>query len=137
MADTGDGMKQGATGGTVTALYHGACPICGTEIRHYRRYAEDRAIRLGWEDISTGVDAPLLDALGLDREDAKRRMTVLDADGQVHRGVDAFLVLWREMPRYRRLADFIALPGVYHLARIVYDRLLAPALYAWNHRRGR
>jgi predicted DCC family thiol-disulfide oxidoreductase YuxK len=129
------------TTGNVTdapiALYHGACPICGTEISHYQRYCGAESLAIGWEDISTGAAAPTLDRLGIDREDAKRRMTVVGADGAVHRGVDAFLVLWREMPRYRPLARVVALPGVYHLGRLVYDHVLAPGLYAWNKRRGR
>lgn len=123
--------------GRVTALYHGACPVCSAEISHYQGYCERQAVVIGWADISSGVDAPILEELGLDREDVKRRMTVLDAEGNVHRGVDAFLVLWRQMPRYRTLARLAALPGVYHLGAALYDWVLAPALYAWNRRRGR
>lgn len=123
--------------GAPTALYHGACPICGTEIDHYRRYCAERGIEMGWTDISDGTDAGPLDRLGLGREDAKRRMTVVGADGAVYRGVDAFIVMWRRMPRYRWLARLISLPGLHWLADKVYEGALAPALYAWNRRRGR
>lgn len=123
--------------GRTTTLYHGACPVCGTEIAHYRRYAGDRALALGWEDISDGRHAPLMEAHGIDREAAKKRLHVVTADGELLAGVDAFLALWREMPRYRPLARVLGLPGVRHVAAAVYDRLLAPALYAFNRWRGR
>lgn len=122
---------------SVITLYHGACPICGTEIDHYRRYAADRALSLGWQDVSDGADAPLLAAHGVDRETAKRRLHVVTADGRLLAGVDAFRALWAEMPRYRWLARFVGLPVVRPLAEIVYERLLAPALYRFNRRRGR
>ncbi|MEQ8829104.1 MAG: DUF393 domain-containing protein [Alphaproteobacteria bacterium] len=131
-----DGSTEQMTG-SVTALYHGACPVCSAEISHYQDYCVRKAVAIGWADISNGVDAPLLAELGLDREDVKRRMTVLDSDGRIHRGVDAFLVLWRQMPRYNWLARVVSCPGVYHAATFLYDRLLAPALYAWNRSRGR
>lgn len=122
---------------SVTALYHGACPVCSFEISHYQGVCERRSIRVGWSDISSGVDAPILDELGLDREDVKRRMTVLDRNGTVHRGIDAFIVLWREIPGYRHLARVIALPVIHPVCAILYDHLLAPVLYRWNKRRGR
>lgn len=136
MIDTNSNQATDSAQGPI-ALYHGACPICGTEVSHYKTYCAKKALRLGWEDVSTGSDSPMLARLGIDREDAKRRMTVIASDGTVHRGVDAFLVLWREMPRYRPLARIVAVPGIYHLGCLVYDRVLAPALYAWNRRNGR
>lgn len=123
--------------GVVNALYHGACPVCNAEISHYQRYCERQAVRVGWTDVSSGRDAPVLAELGLDREDVKRRMTVVDADGRIHRGVDAFLILWRQMPRYQRIARIIALPGIYQVSKLLYDRILAPVLYTWNRKRGR
>ena len=123
--------------GAPVALYHGACPVCSLEIGHYQNYCAREDIDLGWEDISSGTTAPVLNSHGIDREDAKRRMTVIASDGTVHRGVDAFIVLWKEMPRYRLLSRIVAVPGIYHLGALVYDYLLAPALYAWNRRRGR
>ncbi|MCR9220297.1 MAG: DUF393 domain-containing protein [Alphaproteobacteria bacterium] len=121
----------------VTTLYHGACPICGTEVAHYRQYAAERALPLGWQDVSDGADAPLLAAHGVDREAAKRRLHVVTADGRLLAGVDAFQALWAEMPRYRWLARLVGLPIVRPLAELVYERLLAPALYRFNRRRGR
>ena len=124
--------KPTETDGAVTALFHGACPVCSIEISHYQGMCERRSIRVGWSDISSGVDAPILAELGLDREDVKRRMTVLDRDGRVHRGIDAFIVLWRELPGYRHLARVVALPVIHPICGFLYDHALAPILYGWN-----
>lgn len=120
-----------------TVLYHGACPVCGIEIGHYQSYCETASVSIAWSDISNGKQSEALVASGLDREDAKRRMTVIDAQGNLHRGVDAFIVLWEAMPRYRWMAKGVRQPIVYPLAQLIYDRILAPVLYAWNKRAGR
>ena len=132
-----DPLSDSAHSTAPTALYHGACPICGTEIRHYQKYCDAQDIGLAWSDISEGVASEALEASGLEREDAKRRMTVIDSEGQLHRGVDAFILLWGAMPRYRWMAKAVSLPGIYQLGNFVYDRILAPGLYAWNRRAGR
>ena len=51
-------------------------------------------------------------------------------------GVDAFIVLWRDIPRYRPLAWFANLPIIYTLAGLLYDYILAPMLYWINTKKG-
>ena len=53
------------------------------------------------------------------------------------RGVDAFLALWREMPRYRWLARLVGMPGIKQLAWLAYEGALAPIIYRWDARRRR
>ena len=114
-------------------LYNADCPVCSFEIDHYARYSAAKKLSIGFDDLNS-CD---LERYGVSREDAARRLHVLK-DGRVFAGVDAFLVLWRDMPRYRVLARVVGLPGIRHLASAVYDYLLAPALYVWDkHRRAR
>ncbi len=58
-------------------------------------------------------------------------------DGRLTAGIPAFLVLWSQMPKYRRLARVVGLPGIRHLASALYDHALAPAIYRWHLRRVR
>ncbi len=111
-------------------LYNADCPVCSFEIDHYARYSAAEKLGIGFDDLN----ACDLEPYGVAREDAARRLHVLK-DGKVFSGIDAFLVLWRDMPRYRVLARIIGLPGVRHLASGVYDYLLAQALYGWDKRR--
>jgi molybdopterin biosynthesis enzyme len=56
-------------------------------------------------------------------------------DGELTSGIPAFLVLWREMPRYRWLAKIVGLPGLRQAASVTYDHVLAPLIYRWHLRR--
>lgn len=111
-------------------LYNAACPVCAAEINHYDRYTQANGLPIRFEDLG----AEDLTAWGLTREDAAKRLHVLH-EGQIHAGIPAFLVLWEQMPRYRWLRRIVGLPGIRHGAVFTYDRILAPALYAWHKRR--
>ena len=111
-------------------LYNDQCPVCRSEIRSYARYASRQALPIRFEDLN----AAGLAARGLTPYRAARRLLVLK-DGQLYAGIPAFLVLWRDMPRYRWLARIVALPGIRQAAGLVYETLLAPSIYRWHRRR--
>lgn len=102
----------------ITVYYDGACGMCSREIRHYQRIAPQD--RYAWVDI-TQTPEPL-NALGISTEEGLRIMHVRDAAGEMHKGVDAFLVLWRAMPYWKILRPIVACPGIYHLACFSYAR---------------
>lgn len=106
-------------------LYNARCPVCRAEIDHYRAYAEARGLPLAFHDLNTRDLADW----GIDADAAARRLHVRQG-GRVVSGVDAFVALWRALPRYRWLARIVALPGLRHVAHLIYERILAPRLYA-------
>jgi len=114
------------------ALFNDNCPVCRAEIGAYASYCAKEGIEIGFDDLNR-CD---LDAWGVTSEAAAQRLHVLK-DGHVISGVPAFIALWREMPRYRWLARFVSIPGVMQVAAVIYDRLLAPALYRAHLRRQR
>ncbi len=111
-------------------LFNADCPVCNYEIKHYATYSDARGLAIRFDDLN----ACDLGRYGVDKDTAARRLHVLH-DGQVHSGIDAFLVLWRRMPRYRPLATIVGLPVIRQLAGAVYDYILAPVLYVWHRRR--
>ena len=42
-------------------------------------------------------------------------------DNKIFSGLDAFLIVWGEIPRYRILAKFAAIPVIYHLGWLIYE----------------
>lgn len=114
-------------------FYNGACPICRTEIRHYQGLED--AGRLGWRNLAD--DPGALSAHGISAEDAVRRLHALDAEGRLHSGVDAFLLIWRNLGRYRWLAAIVGSRPIRPLADFIYERLAAPALVRFNRWRSR
>ena len=97
-------------------FYDGGCPLCRREIAHYQRIDRERCIQ--WADIQQEADT--LQAHGLSWEQAMQRMHVRDSDGQMVSGAAAFVVLWRQFPRYRFLAGLVSLPGIHWAAEQVY-----------------
>jgi predicted DCC family thiol-disulfide oxidoreductase YuxK len=111
-------------------LYNDDCPVCSFEINHYAAYAQRTGLPIQFDDLN----GPERAAWGIDADTAARRLYVLHK-GALTSGIPAFLVLWREMPRYRWLARIVGLPGLRQAASFVYDHILAPLIYRWHLRR--
>lgn len=112
---------------TTSVLYNAACPVCRFEIDHYAAYSERSTLPIRFEDLNE-TD---LARWGLSRDAAARRLYVRQGETLLS-GIPAFLVLWREMPRYRWLAWIVSRPGLYWCACVTYDRAIAPILYHWQ-----
>lgn len=113
--------------------YNGACPICRREIEHYKGGPDGSRVR--WLDLAAEPEA--LGRFGIDREAARRRLHVLDETGTLHAGIDAFILIWQRLPRYRWLSLLVASRPLRPVAAAVYDKVLAPFLFHWNRRKGR
>ena len=121
------------TQATQTAvLYNAQCPVCNFEISHYAKYAEKQALPIRFDDMNTNAR----DAWDLTTDQAAQRLYVVH-EGELFSGIPAFLVLWRQMPRYRWLARMVGLPGVRQVAELTYDWVLAPLIYRWHLARQR
>ena len=117
---------------SVTTFFNGDCPVCSARVARYQRQARGRADLL-WRDLADCPDA--LRCFGIDRETARKRLHVVDRNGVLRSGIDAFTAIWRELPGVRWLALLVSLPGLHALAGALYDRIMVPALWAWNQRR--
>lgn len=112
-------------------LYNADCPVCSYEIGHYAAYSAREALPIRFDDLN---DAHALEVWGIDSERAARRLHVVK-DGELLDGIPAFIALWEQMPRYRKLAKLVSLPGAYQVACVVYDAILAPVIYRSHLRR--
>lgn len=113
-------------------LYNASCPVCNFEISHYARYAGDTGLPIRFDDLNSDARAQW----DIDADTAARRLYVLH-DGVLTSGIPAFLVLWRQMPKYRWLAKVVGLPVIRQIASAVYDYVLAPVIYRGHLRRMR
>lgn len=111
-------------------LFNADCPVCNFEIRHYAKYTEAQDLPVRFEDLNTCE----LSRWGVTADQAARRLYVRKGD-KLLSGIEAFLVLWQEMPRYRWLARLIGLPVIRQGAVLIYDNILAPILYRAHLRR--
>lgn len=109
-------------------LYNASCPVCSREVSHYERLSQKHALAIRYDGLD---DSERLKDWGLDADAAARRLHVRK-NGQIYGGVPAFIVLWQEIPQLRWLARLVSLPGIYRLACLTYDHVLAPLLYRWH-----
>lgn len=100
----------------ITVFYDGKCGLCSKEIDHYRRIAPDGIF--DWQDIT--VSDGQLKASGIELSDGLKLLHVKDKTGQIHIGVDAFIVIWKQLKRWRILAAIVSLPIVKPMAQWIY-----------------
>ena len=100
----------------LTVLYDDLCPLCKKEITFYQ--SKMNAIEVKWIGLSD-VDNPSLE-FGVSREMALRQLHVRQDDMDWMVGVDAFIHLWRHMPKLRLLSLLVSFPMVYQLSKLAY-----------------
>jgi predicted DCC family thiol-disulfide oxidoreductase YuxK len=111
-------------------LYNAQCPICRAEIDHYASIATGRSLPIRFDDLN-GPDITLW---GVNADVAARRLHVLH-EGRVVAGIEAFRLIWAELPRYRWLARATGWPGIRQAATMLYDHVAAPLIYRAHLRR--
>ncbi|SHL42835.1 thiol-disulfide oxidoreductase DCC family protein [Halomonas caseinilytica] len=99
--------------------YDAACPICRRERHRYERLVR-HAGSVAWLDANT--HEAVLNAHGVTVEEALLSLHVEDAEGSLHRGMDAYILLMRRVPRLRPLAVLIGLPVIKPVLTWWYDR---------------
>ena len=101
---------------TPKVYFNNSCSVCRMEINQYKKFNE----KLGWIDVTNNKEAQ--------KETAKssaeliRRLHV-EQDGKIYQGIDAFLIVWSRLPKYRWLYKLIKTPGIYHASYIAYECL--------------
>lgn len=84
----------------ITVYFDGQCPVCNREVALYRRL--ERRGRIAWCDLA-GPGEPLQgEAFTLSA--ALELLHAKDAEGVVHVGLDAHLLMWQRLPGWRALA---------------------------------
>lgn len=114
----------------MTVIYNDTCPICAREVKGYKSITRKHDLAIRYHGLSEGE----MDAYGLTNREAARRFHVVK-DGVLYDGVDAFALVWDEMPRFRWLARLVRVPGIHRIAELLYDHVAAPALFAMHRRR--
>ena len=100
----------------ITVFYDGKCGLCSKEIDYYRVVAPSKVFN--WQDVTETQE--VLKAHGIGLSDALRLLHAVDGEGNVHIGVDAFLLIWRQLSGWRWLARLVSLPIVCSLAGLCY-----------------
>ena len=102
----------------ITVFYDGKCGLCSREIGHYMKISPPQTFN--WCDIAN--EPQHLKKINVSQRDALRRLHVSDQTGTIYVGIDAFIAIWRKLPRWRLLALICAVPGVRSILTLVYNK---------------
>ena len=107
--------------------YNKSCNICKAEINLYKKQNIEE---IKWVDITNNIAA--------EKETSKndknllRRLHVIE-DGKVFEGAEAFLLVWKKIPKYKFLYNFFKLPIIFTLFEYGYE-IIAYFLYLKNRK---
>ncbi len=105
--------------------YNQSCSICRAEINIYKKQNIEE---IDWIDITNNVAAE--NETSKDDKALLRRLHVIK-DGKVFEGAEAFLLVWKEIPKYKFLYKFFKLPIIFTLFKFAYE-IIAYFLYLKN-----
>lgn len=100
----------------ITVFYDGKCGLCSKEINHYKAIAPDGIFI--WEDITQSTTA--LKREGISLSDGLRLLHAKDQNGQMHIGLDAFILIWGQLKRWKILSKLASLPIIYQILTFAY-----------------
>jgi len=101
----------------IKIFYDGACGMCSREINHYRKVAPPGVF--DWVDVMS--DGSALAGENISLADALMELHAKDDAGQMHVGLDVFLLIWRQIPRWRVAAAIASLPPFSLVMRAAYS----------------
>ena len=105
--------------------FNNSCKICKTEIDLYKK---EQIKEIDWVDITSNELAEK--ETSRTNKQLLRRLHVVENE-KVIEGAEAFLVLWKKMPKYKFLYNFFKLTIIFNLFSVAYE-IAAFFLYLKN-----
>ena len=105
--------------------YNESCSICRAEINHYKKQNIEE---IEWVDITNNIAA---EKETLKDEKALLRRLHVKKDGKVFSGAEAFLLVWKNIPKYKFLYSILKLPIIFQIFTLTYE-VVAFFLYLKN-----
>ena len=105
--------------------FNNSCKICKAEIDLYKK---EKIQEIDWIDITNNDFATK--ETSKNNKELLRRLHVKEGE-KVLEGAEAFLVLWKKMPKYRFLYNILKLPIIFTIFSFIYE-IVAFFLYHKN-----
>ena len=105
--------------------FNNSCKICRAEINLYKK---EKIKEIDWVDITNNLAAEK-ETFKNDK-DLLRRLHVKEGD-KIIEGAEAFLLVWKKIPKYKFLYNFFKLPIIFTLFKCGYE-IIAFFLYLKN-----
>ena len=107
--------------------FNDSCKICRAEINLYKK---EKIQEIDWVDITNNDLAQK--ETSKNSKELLRRLHVKEGE-KIFQGAEAFLLLWKRIPKYRFLYNFLKLPIIFSLFHFGYE-IIAFFLYIKNRK---
>ena len=105
--------------------FNNTCKICKAEIDLYKK---EKIKEIEWIDITNNNIAEK--ETSKNSKELLRRLHVKDGE-KIIGGASAFLLLWKKIPKYKFLYNFLKLPIIFSIFSFIYE-IVAFFLYLKN-----
>jgi len=105
--------------------FNNSCKICRAEINLYKK---ENIKEIDWVDITNNSNAEI--ETSKNNKELLRRLHVKDGN-KIIGGAEAFLLVWKKIPKYKLLYFFFKLPIIFTIFKIGYE-IVAYFLYLKN-----
>ncbi len=105
--------------------FNNSCKICRSEINLYKK---ENIKDIDWIDITNNLDAKK--ETSRNDKELLRRLHVKE-NGKIIQGAEAFLYVWKKIPKYKFLYKFFKLPIIFTIFKYGYE-MIAFFLYLKN-----
>ena len=105
--------------------FNNSCKICRSEINMYKK---ENIEDIDWIDITDNKEAEK--ETSKNDKELLRRLHIKEND-QVIEGAEAFLYVWKRIPKYKFLYSFFKLPIIFTIFKFGYE-IVAYFLYLKN-----
>ena len=106
-------------------FFNNSCKICRSEINLYKK---ENIKDIDWIDITNNSDAEK--ETSRNDKELLRRLHVKE-NGKIIQGAEAFLYVWKKIPKYKFLYKFFKLPIIFTIFKYGYE-IIAFFLYLKN-----
>ncbi|WP_028671652.1 thiol-disulfide oxidoreductase DCC family protein [Saccharospirillum impatiens] len=111
----------------IRVYYNSACPVCDAGIAAQKK----RATYCGIEFEDVHLDNAKVTELNTDLAAVRERLHVIDTEGNLRVGFEAFIAIWENSPSEQWKARVSKVAGLRWLLNQVY-KVFARCLYLWN-----
>ncbi len=105
--------------------FNNSCKICKAEIDLYKK---EQVNEINWIDITNNKAARI--ETNKNNKELLRRIHV-KKDGKIFSGAEAFLIVWKNIPKYKILYSIFRLPIIFQMFSVLYE-IIAFFLYLKN-----
>ena len=102
----------------IKVFFDGKCGLCSKEIAYYKRISPNGIFE--WKDISESECAGELKNEGVTIVEGLKSLRAKDYGNKMHKGVDACILIWSQLKRWKILARLISLPIVKQCSELAY-----------------